>query len=86
MKQDLYRVVLNGYKSGKGEYYIEKNFANLFKITPEKAKEFFADSPKTLKENFSLDQAEQYQKVIEKTGASCVVENMKFDLGGLSLE
>jgi len=86
MSEELYRVVLKGYSLGKGEYYIELDFAKLFKITREKAKEVLKSSPKTIKVNLSIEEAEKYKKAIEKTGALCELENMKFDTSGLSLE
>ena len=86
MAEELYRIILKGYSSGKGEYYIEQNIANLFKITPEKAKELFSSSPTIIKENLPLEKASQYKNSIEKTGALCEVESMKYNLSGLSLE
>lgn len=86
MSQEQYRVILTGYATSKGEYYVEIDFAKLFKITREKAKELFKTSPTTIKEGLSLEEANQYKSAIEKTGATCDVENMKYDLGGLSLE
>ena len=35
--EERYRVILNGYGEGKGEYYIEEDFAKLFKMTREQA-------------------------------------------------
>jgi len=86
MSQERYRVILTGYATSKGEYYVEIDFAKLFKITQEKAKEIFKASPTTIKEDLSLEEANQYKSAIEKTGATCDVENMKYDLGALSLE
>ena len=86
MSEDLYRVIVKGYSSGKGEYFIELEFAKLFKITPEKARELLKSSPKTIKENLPQDQAAKYKLAIEKAGAVCELENMRFDTSGLSLE
>lgn len=86
MSEELYRVILNGYSAGKGEYFIEVALAKLFKITPEKAKELLGSSPVTIKENLPLEKAEQYKKAIEKTDALCDLESMKYNLSGLSLE
>ena len=86
MSEDLYRVILKGYSTGKGEYYIELDLSELFKIPREKAKELLTTSPKTIKENLPLDQAKKYKEAIEKAGALCELENMRFDTGGLSLE
>jgi hypothetical protein len=86
MSEAQYRVVLQGYAAGAGEYYIEVEFAKLFKITPEKAKEVLKSAPQTIKENLSLELAEKYKSAIEKTGAVCELENMKYDTSGLSLE
>lgn len=80
-----FRVILLGFSSDKGEYYIEKDFAELFKISQEKAKEMFRSVPTTIRENISLEEAQKYEKIIVKTGASCEVENMKFNISGLSL-
>lgn len=85
MAEEQYRVILKGYGEGKGEYYIEEDFAKLFKISREKAKELFEQAPLTIKKNLSAEQAQRYESAIKNTGAKCEIENMKFDLGGLSL-
>ena len=86
MPGDLYRVIVNGYSTDKGEYYAELEFARLFKITPEKSRKILHASPQTIKENLTLEKADQYRNAIEKAGVTCELENMKYDLGGLSLE
>lgn len=86
MSDDLYRVIVNGYSSGKGEYYVEQEFARLFKITTEKSRKILHASPKTIKENLTLEKANQYKSMIEKIGVICELENMKFNLSGLTLE
>lgn len=86
MAEELFRVILKGYAPGKGEYYIEEDLAKLFKITAQKAREILQSAPFTIKENLPVAQAEKYEAAIKKTGARCEIENMKFDLGGLSLE
>jgi len=86
MSEDLYKVNLKGYSPGKGEYYVEEAFAKLFKIKQEKARELLSSAPTVIKENISLEQANKYQAAIEETGASCEIESMNYDLGGLSLE
>ena len=80
-----FRVILLGFSSDKGEYYIEKEFAELFKISPEKSKEMFRSAPTTIRENISLEEAQKYEQAIKKTGANCEVENMKFNISGLSM-
>lgn len=86
MAEELYRVILQGYGDGKGEFYIEEDFAKLFKISREKAKELLSGEPMTIKENLPEEAAKRYEAAIKNTGARCEIENMKFDLGGLSLE
>lgn len=86
MSEQTYRVILQGYSGDKGEYYIELEFAKLFKLSPEKTKELFNSAPTILKEKLSLEQAEKYKRAIEKTGALCELENMKYNISGLSLE
>jgi ribosomal protein L7/L12 len=86
MAEEKYRVVLTGYSGDKGEYYIESAFATLFKLKPEQAKKVFQSRPYTLKENLSRTEAERYQEAIKKTGATCEVENMKYNLQGLSID
>ena len=86
MSNDLYKVTLKGYSTGKGEYYVEKDFAELFKMELTKAKEMFNSLPITIKESISLEEANQYKAAIDKTGAVCEVENMKYNFDGLSLE
>ena len=86
MSEELYRVVLTGYGTGKGEYYVEDNVATLFKTTQEKARKLLKDAPTTIKENLSVDQANKYKAAIEKTGATCDVENMKYNISELSIK
>lgn len=86
MSEDLYRVIVNGCSADKGEYYAELEFAKLFKISPEKSKKILHATPKTIKENLTLEKANQYKSAIEKTGVLCELENMKFNISGLSLE
>ncbi|MCG6937012.1 MAG: hypothetical protein LJE83_02410 [Gammaproteobacteria bacterium] len=86
MSEDLYRVIVNGYAADKGEYFIEMEFAKLFKITPEKSRKILRASPTTIKMNLSIEKANQYKYAIEKTGVLCELENMKYDISGLSLE
>ena len=86
MAEEVYKVILKGYSADKGEHYIEEDFANLFKIDRDKARKLFSSLPNTIRENLSLDEANQYKKAIEKTGAICEVESMKYNLSGLSLK
>ena len=87
MSQELYRVILTGYGDRqKGEHYIEEAFAKLFKIQQAKARQLLKSAPTTLKENLPAVQADLYKEAIAKTGAACDVENMKYNLSGLSLE
>lgn len=86
MQQEQYRVILKGYKSGKGEYYIEEDFGKLLDITQKEARSYFAETPKTLKQDLSREDAEQFKNNINDIGADCEVEDMRFDLSGLSLE
>ena len=86
MDEAKFQVVLNGYGAGKGEYYIEKAFAELFKIPHEKVKVLFKSLPKILKENITKAEAEKYKKAIDKTGAVCEVVDNRFDFSGLSIE
>ncbi len=86
MAEDRFRVILTGYSTGKGEYYIEADFAGRFNITAEKARMLFDAVPTILKQDLSFEQANQYKDSVEKTGGLCEVESMKFDFSGLSLE
>ncbi len=86
MTEELYRVILKGYSTEKGEYYIEEDFSKLFNITIDKAKDLLKSSPVTIKENLSLEHANQYKVKIEETGALCEIETMRFDTSGLSLK
>ncbi len=83
---ESYRVILTGYGSGKGEHYIEADFAKLFKITLDQAKQVLKEVPKSLKENLSLEVATKYKEAIDKTGAKCDLENMRYDTSKFSLE
>ena len=86
MEEELFRVVLKGYGPGKGYYYIEKDFAELFKLPVEKVKDLFKATPRVLKKNLTSAQAEKYLAAIKGTGADCEIESNRFDLSGLSLE
>jgi hypothetical protein len=86
MTEDMYRLILTGYVDGTGEYYIEENLAKLFKITREKSRELLSGGSVTIKENLAADQAARYKAAINKAGAKCEIENMQFNIGGLSLE
>lgn len=86
MAEDRFRVILTGYSTGKGEYYIEADFAGRFNMTAEKAKTLFDAVPTILKEDLSFEQANQYKDSVEKTGGLCEIESMKFNFSGLSLE
>ncbi len=83
---EQYRVVLNGYASTKGEYFVEVDFARLFKITPEKARELFQAAPVVIKERLPIEEASRYKDAIEKTGAACSVESMRYNFSGLSIQ
>ena len=86
MAEELYRVVLTGYGTGKGEHYIEADFAKLFKITHEQAKQVLKETPKTLKETLTLEMASKYKQAIDGTGAKCEIENMRYDTSKFTLE
>jgi ribosomal protein L7/L12 len=86
MAGEKFKVILKGYGEGKGEFYIEEDFAQLFKITREKAKELLTGAPVTIKKDLSAEDAARYEAAIRKIGARCEIENMKFNLSGLSLE
>ena len=86
MSEELYNIILKGYSADKGEHYIEEDFARLFNIEHEKVKKLFGVLPTAIKENLTLEQANQYKDAIDKTGAVCEVESMKYDFTGLSLE
>lgn len=86
MTDKQFRVKITGYTSGnKGQYYVETDFAKLFKIPHDKAKAIFKSLPYTVKENLSSVEAEQYKVAIEKVGATCIIENMKHNLDGFSI-
>lgn len=70
----------------KGEYYIEVGFAKLFKISYEEAKELFKNVPTTIKDGLPIDQAKQYKEEIEKIGAKCEIDDMRYDFSGLSID
>lgn len=80
-----YRVILTGYGKGKGEYYIELDFAKAFEISHADAKALFKALPATLKEDVSESEAEQFKLLIETAGAKCELEDMRFNISGLSL-
>lgn len=86
MTDQQYKVILEGYGAGKGEYYIEQDLAKLFKISAEQAKKLLQSAPKTIKSNLPIAQAEKYEQAIKAAGAKCSVESMQFNLDGLSLQ
>ena len=81
-----YHVDITGYKTKKGEYYIEKDFAEIFHITPQKARELIQNSPTEIKHNLSFEEAELYRKKIEEAGVSCEIQDMDSNPTELSLE
>ena len=93
MSEGLYKVVITGYyhiditgyKTSKGEYYIEKDFAALCHITPQQARKLIQSSPTTIKENLTIDEANRYRDKIEKTGVSCQIQDMDSKPAELSL-
>ena len=84
MSEDLYKVVLTGYyhvditgyKTHKGEYYIEKDFAEAFHIPREKARQLFQSVPKIIKANITIDEAQKLRDKIESVGGSCEIQDM----------
>ena len=85
MSDERYRIVLTGYSSEKGEFYVEQDIAKLFKTTPERARQLLKRAPTKLKENLPVDEANRYRVAIERTGATCDVENMRYNISGLSI-
>jgi len=85
-KDETFKVILQGYQAGKGEYYVEADFAKAFKISQHKARELFSAAPQVIRDNLPLEQAEHYKAVIEKAGGKCELESMRYDTSGLSLE
>lgn len=85
MDEAKFSVVLKGYGSAKGEYYIEQDFAEMFKLAPEKVKKLFKNAPRVLKENMSQGEAEKFKKAIDRTGATSEVVDKRFDFGDLSV-
>ena len=83
---DTFRVILTGYASKKGEYYIEEAFAQAFSITHAEARQIFKSLPNTLREGLSLAEAEEFKAAVVAAGASCDIENMRFNISHLSLE
>lgn len=86
MVEEMYRVILTGYGTGKGEHFIEADFAKLFKITHEQARQVFKETPRILKEQLTQELADKYKAAIEDTGAKCEIENMRFDTSKFTLE
>lgn len=94
MSGDLYKVVLTGYyhvditgyKTKKGEYYIEKDFADTFHIPREKVRMLFQSVPKVIKSSVPIEEAEQLRNKIEGVGASCEIQDMDSKSAELSLE
>ncbi len=81
-----FKVVLLGFNSDKGEYYVEKEFAELFKISHDKAKAMFRSVPTVIRKNISQTEAQKYEKAISITGALCEVENMSYNISTLSID
>ncbi len=94
MSEELYKIVLTGYyhvditgyKTHKGEYYIEKDFARLFNITPQKARELIQNSPTEVKKNITIEEANHFRDKIESVGVSCQIQDMDSKPSELSLE
>ena len=94
MSDELYKIVITGYyhvditgyKTHKGEYYIEKDFAELFHITPQQARKLIQSSPRVIKENITIEEANHYRDKIEEAGVSCEIQDMDSKPAELSLE
>lgn len=73
--QDLFKVVLNGeLRAGVNQTTATANFAQLFKISEEKATQMLARFPVTIKNNVDQATAEKFKASIEKTGFICEVK------------
>ena len=74
-----YHVELTGYETNKGEYYIEKDFAEFMHIPRQQARQLIQrskKSPKVLVRNLPIDKAIHLRDKIEITGVCCEVLDM----------
>lgn len=87
MSNITYRIILEGYLPGKGEFYIEEDFAKVAQIPLEKARALFKSCPVKLTEGLSEADTEKYIAIMKKVGAKCAKEDMRnsFDLDHLSV-
>lgn len=77
-----YHVDLTGYQTKKGEYYIEKDFAELVHIPRHIARKIIQSSvrkPKVIMRNLKIAQANHIRDRIEAAGVSCEVQDMESD-------
>ena len=81
-----YKVIITGYQPDQGTYYVEKNLADLFKISSKQAQQLLASTPYTVKEGLSEDDAKKYKKAISKAGVKCEIEDNRYNISGLSIE
>ncbi len=72
--QDLYNVVVTGeLTAGADITTATQSFANLFKISEEKAQLTLTKAPVTVKSNVDEATAEKFQTAITKTGFVCTI-------------
>lgn len=95
MTEELFKLVIagyfhvdmTGYKTKKGEYYIEKDFAALCHISRHQARELIQSSPRVIKQNLTIEEATRLRDKIEQAGVSCDIVDMhsESDISGMSL-
>lgn len=72
--ENQYKVVLNGQlAAGMDKAIASANFAQLFKISEEKAAQMLASFPVTVKSNVDEATAQKFKAAIEKAGFLCDV-------------
>lgn len=86
MSEQKFNIILTGYGSGKGKYFIESDLAEMFKIERRDARTLLEACPVTIKNELSESIAQRYIDGIEAVGATCEREDLRFDLGKYSIE
>ncbi len=77
-----YNVVFGGAVSGGHNVAeVKKNLAALFKADEKKIDQLFAAPQVVLKRNIDYDQAQKYQKALQRAGAICDVEEAIQNVG-----
>ncbi len=85
MLNETFKLVVDGYLPGVGEYYVEENFASLFNISRKRAQKILRSGPYDIKKDLDKPKADAFVKIIRELGVNCQAESTRYDTSHLSL-